>query len=278
MRRPRRTPTSTPESGGEQVPQLLPSFRTSSNDSGSLLPETVQQAAHRSSSVNNNSPSMARRRKRKSSSSSSSVIGSLRRWLFQTSPSSRDPLLRGPAHHHHSTNNLPNACCKLSVLVVCCLYCVYSISKGPALLPSLSYYSSSNKKQPQFVSFSGGPVSQLASQPFDVRFHYHSAKFGPFHRPRPLKMLQELTAVTQRDFGGLDIRFLEDEGLRQQRRVIYHEFQSEWGVEQLKSGPNDGACVVSLFLCVCAFTRMMLLEDGVTREYDCFFLEFVCVY
>jgi len=85
----------------------------------------------------------------------------------------------------------------------------------------------------------------------------------------------EALLTTHRDFGGLNIRFVEDEGLRQQRRVIYHEFQNEWGVEQLKSGPNDGA----LYLCCCVrvYQDDELFVGGwwwFEREYD-YVLEFL---
>ena len=102
-------------------------------------------------------------------------------------------------------------------------------------------------RQPRFLS---GLVSELAAQPFRVTFDtatmVHTTKEGRpavVVPPPPLTSWDQQIVSKQPDLGGLDIRFFEEEGMRQQRRVIYHDFRDEWGVSKLKSGPNDGVCV-----------------------------------
>lgn len=92
------------------------------------------------------------------------------------------------------------------------------------------------------LRFLSGSVSALAAKPFRVSFDIDPAdvvKGRWFVQPKPLTAWDRMM-MKQHDFGGLQIRFFEDVGLRQQKRVIYHDFKDDWGVHNLKSGPNDG--------------------------------------
>lgn len=118
-------------------------------------------------------------------------------------------------------------------------------------------------RQPRFLS---GLVSELAAQPFRVTFDTTTTAItggrpAVVVPPPPLTSWDQQIVSKQPDLGGLDIRFFEEEGMRQQRRVIYHDFRDEWGVSKLKSGPNDGVCDHCVFI-VC------LLFSLVCRVYD----------
>jgi len=246
MRRPRRTPSTTPES--IERPSSPRAAGADPRDHF-ILPETVQQASRANSNNNNGVGAMApanvgpmRRRKRGSSNTKRrSLLFQLRRWLFSSPKSKWDDPLRGGGGGLSSASrgNKKNNSVRfpivglLSVLAIC-LFCMYRVMMS-AQRPTTSI----DATRPRFLS---GPVSVLAAKPFKVSFDIDPAdvvKSRWFVGPKPLTAWDRVE-MKQRDFGGLQIRFFEEVGLRQQKRVIYHDFQDEWGVAKLKSGPNDG--------------------------------------
>jgi hypothetical protein len=61
------------------------------------------------------------------------------------------------------------------------------------------------------------------------------------------------------DHGGLDIKILEDEKLRIQRREIFHDFKDDRGYEELINGPEDDDYVDNYYAFDDDFKRNPLL-------------------
>ena len=123
-------------------------------------------------------------------------------------------------------------------------------------------------------------ISVLAAKDFSVVFDKPSLdrRHTLFHVPLSHQLIAE-----DKDFGGLEIRFFEDLDQRQKGRLIYHDFQNDWGVAKLKSGPNDGTLyavgckqdtfdsVHSDLLGLGSFCMMVLVATAILT---CFFLCF----
>jgi len=217
MMRARRTPSigGTPSSESTGTPS--PPWRSD-------LPETVQQAT--SGSGRNGGP---RRRKRKPARSSQ-LLWSFRRWAFPSSRGRGRGLELNKKSSSTSSSLFPILGC-LAIVMTSLLGIYYAVflRHGTAPILRSQIFSKSTARSRK--------VSVLAAKDFSVVFHKPSLdrRHTMFHMPHSHELVAE-----DKDFGGLEIRFVEDLDQRQKGRFIYHDFQNDWGVAKLKSGPNDG--------------------------------------
>lgn len=123
------------------------------------------------------------------------------------------------------------------LMLVGCAWCLISFLHNRQSLFSRSFATSSSKKRNLARLWNEkNEISELAAKPFSVLFP--SAIPRKLKRPKPLPAKVKHQG-TIRDYGGFQIRFLEDEHLRTRPREIYHDFFLDRGHNNSFREHND---------------------------------------